>query len=1242
MSSAAELMVGYITIAAEGSQLTKDLGKAWATAESGAAKTGKAIGKALTAGAGSDIKRLEDDVIRAEQRVSAEAERSATKTENAKRKVQIAQLKLLETVDKYGKSSSQAMVAADRLSLSEQKFKAETLAAASAQNKLQSELDQSKKALTDARAASQSSAQGFATGWKGVGQRIASYAKSGVKQAGDEASAQAKKEGAHSGGLFSEAFKGAVAGLAAGMGLAELGRGIWDGIQGAGDLEQSIGAVDSVFKKSSAQIHGWAVNAKTDVGVSRNAFNELSALLGSQLKNAGTPMDQLADKTRELIGTGADLSSMFGGTTKDAIEAISSALKGEMDPIEKYGITLNQATLEATALSAGLLKPVKDSAKIQAATGKLELAQRRYNEAVRKSGADSTQALAAKNALASAEAGYQKAAAGSIPEMDSQTKAMAVQLAIAKQSVDAKGNFAREEDTFAHKQQVAAAGWEDVSAKIGERFLPIATMAMDFLGNQAVPAIDAAVMGLGQFGGWVQENAVWLVPLTAAIGGYVAVLTGLSIVNTVRGWLQAAAAAQWGLNLAMNANPIGLIVAGIAALVAGLVWFFTQTDLGREIVANAWAWIQSAIAGVVSWWNSTLIPVLQTVGQWFSDVWSGAVTVVQAAAAWIGQAAQNIGSWFSTYVVAPVAAGAHAVGSALTWLYTTIFQPIFGFIGELIRVWWQLVSGIFQLAVGFFQKVLGPAISALWTTYVQPVFTAIGNAATWLWQSIILPYFTFWVTMFTKTIPAAVTWLYQNAIQPIFTAIGNAVRWVWTTLLKPTFDAWGYIFTTVLPGVFRWFKTSIVDPIWNGISGTITAVWQNGIKPVFDTLGSFIRDKVAPAFRAGVDTVKKIWDGLIEVAKAPVRFVVNTVINDGLIGAFNSVAGWLKMDNLKIAPVRLPQGFAEGGWTGPGAKYTPAGVVHADEFVFTKEQTSRFGVGNMYALAGMLDHGYAGGGLVNPVRGAMPISQPWNPVHKGTDIAVPVGTPVYAALTGKVNWAGPGVQLPGIWGGNEIHINDGAREIWYAHLSQVGVKDGQMVRAGQRIGASGNTGISSGPHLHFGLFNGGYPNSIDPMRFLSGAQADGGGFNPIAGIVDGLVGKVKEAFPAGGFFIDLVSGFVKKSLNDVAASVGKMILGNSDGAAAGALYDDGGWLMPGTQIVTNATGRPEPVFTADQWDALKSVLAPDLTPAAPGPGSGTGLTVNGNVYGASAHEVVEVIERKARRAQAVYAVGNIR
>jgi murein DD-endopeptidase MepM/ murein hydrolase activator NlpD len=99
--------------------------------------------------------------------------------------------------------------------------------------------------------------------------------------------------------------------------------------------------------------------------------------------------------------------------------------------------------------------------------------------------------------------------------------------------------------------------------------------------------------------------------------------------------------------------------------------------------------------------------------------------------------------------------------------------------------------------------------------------------------------------------------------------------------------------------------------------------------------------------------------------------------------------------------------------------------------------------------------------------------------HTGLDIAAPTGTPVVAARAGTVTFAG--------WSnrgfGNLVKIRHaGGAETWYAHLSRILVTVGQQVRQGEVVGRIGSTGISTGPHLHFEVHEGGRPH--DPLRFL--------------------------------------------------------------------------------------------------------------------------------------------------------------
>ncbi len=110
-----------------------------------------------------------------------------------------------------------------------------------------------------------------------------------------------------------------------------------------------------------------------------------------------------------------------------------------------------------------------------------------------------------------------------------------------------------------------------------------------------------------------------------------------------------------------------------------------------------------------------------------------------------------------------------------------------------------------------------------------------------------------------------------------------------------------------------------------------------------------------------------------------------------------------------------------------------------------------------------------------PVHG--PVTQEFHPGHNGLDFGVATGTPVEATMTGRVisaGWNNEGY-------GNLVVIQNGDIQTFYAHLSDKPVQVGQLVQAGETIGYSGNTGHSTGPHLHYEVRKYGIP--IDPTAF---------------------------------------------------------------------------------------------------------------------------------------------------------------
>ncbi|MEU5583341.1 M23 family metallopeptidase [Streptomyces huasconensis] len=110
----------------------------------------------------------------------------------------------------------------------------------------------------------------------------------------------------------------------------------------------------------------------------------------------------------------------------------------------------------------------------------------------------------------------------------------------------------------------------------------------------------------------------------------------------------------------------------------------------------------------------------------------------------------------------------------------------------------------------------------------------------------------------------------------------------------------------------------------------------------------------------------------------------------------------------------------------------------------------------------------------------------WSHKHSGQDFAVSVGTPVHAVHGGTVVKAGPNGAGDGPAYGNAVVIkHSNGTYSQYAHLSQVDVRVGQNVGTGQRVALSGNTGNSSGPHLHFEIrTTPNYGTAVDPVAFL--------------------------------------------------------------------------------------------------------------------------------------------------------------
>jgi hypothetical protein len=195
-----------------------------------------------------------------------------------------------------------------------------------------------------------------------------------LTQYSDKGSKAAQKDIAKLGKNF-DAFakKSARAfGIAAVASAAALAKISKDSIMAASDLSQQFGALDAVFGQNSEQLKEFS-RSMVDYGLSTADAARYAALLGTQLKGLGMEEQDAIDRTKQLQILAADLAATYGGTTADAVAALSSTFKGEYNPIERYGVALRKSDITARVAAKGLGKLEGDLLKAAEAQAAFEL-----------------------------------------------------------------------------------------------------------------------------------------------------------------------------------------------------------------------------------------------------------------------------------------------------------------------------------------------------------------------------------------------------------------------------------------------------------------------------------------------------------------------------------------------------------------------------------------------------------------------------------------------------------------------------------------------------------------------------------------------------------------------------------------------------------------------------------------------------------------------------------------------------
>jgi hypothetical protein len=246
-------------------------------------------------------------------------------------------------------------------------------------------------------------------------------------------------------GMISAALVGV---LAVGKGIAE----VRESIGLARDLYETQSAVNVIFGEGAAKVNAYVASAATALGQTRNQALGAANTFATFGKSAGLSGQGLVDFSTKLVSLSTDLASFKNTSPEEAIQAIGAALRGESEPIRRYGVLLDDASLRNEAFALGLTHTTKNV-------------------------------------------------------LTPQQRVLAAQALIFKQTSDAQGDFARTSNGLANQQRITAASIAETKTKIGDLLLPAVTAVTVFFNTQLLPALESKVLpALGRFKDFIGDR----------------------------------------------------------------------------------------------------------------------------------------------------------------------------------------------------------------------------------------------------------------------------------------------------------------------------------------------------------------------------------------------------------------------------------------------------------------------------------------------------------------------------------------------------------------------------------------------------------------------------------------------------------------------------------------------------------------------------------------------------------------
>lgn len=665
---------------------------------------------------------------------------------------------------------------------------------------------------------------------------------------------------------------GAIAGIAIAGGWKRL-VGIENAKASLAGLGHSAETVEAIMVDANASVKGTAFGLDTAATVAASAVA------------AGIKPGKELQRTLKLTGDAATIAKTDMATMGSVINKVATSDMMQMDVANQMmdaGIPILQLVGKEMGVTAEEARELASKGKVSFETFQNAL-ESGLGGAALKSGETMT------GSFANMRAALSRLGATALSEVFPQIKT-------------ALGDLQTAFDSPAMKEFAAVVG-----EQVGAAFSTIANAIKGAITwfSALSPAMQKTTLG---FAGVLLGIGPVLLIVGKLVIGVGSMITAFgSIVSSLR----LAIPVFKALNVVMRANVIGIVVTAIAALVAGLIWFFTQTKIGQQIWAgfvsflgDAWANIsiifQTGLALISTLWTS----VWTSIKTFFTGLWAGILVTVRTAIAAVSTVITTVLTAIKTAwtviwgtvktvfgaiwagIVAVVTAYVNAVRTVITTVLNVI-RTVWGAVWNGIKtVFGAIWAGIVAFVTGYINTVrnvittVSNAIRAGWSTVWNAIKTIVSN----VWKGIL--------AFSTNTV---------NAVRTVITNVLNAIRnvWsnVWNAIKTVASNVWNGIlsFSTRAVNSVRSVISSVINSIrsiwssvWGGIKSFFTSIWSNIVSAASGFMGS-VRDK----FRAVTDFVRGIpgkivgfFSGLGSKLVASGKSIIQGFL-DGIMAGFN-------------------------------------------------------------------------------------------------------------------------------------------------------------------------------------------------------------------------------------------------------------------------------------------------------------------------------------------------------------------